>query len=250
LGAIQEFIEEEKSDMQKILTAGAFLLWMAFGTALSLQAQDTFHIFPQIADGTFSDGSYYKSTFLILPWFDTDAAACSLRLYGLSATLGTSGPSNAFTINVPVGGYYAGLTAANQPLKTGYATLTCSDFVYAQLLYSAYSANGTKVGEATVFSSQDSYFFKMILDYRGGSKLGIAISNNTDITHTYELTLGSRTATVTVGARSSVAKFVDQLMSVPADTVGILNIEATDFSEFSAIGLRYTGPVFATIPAN
>lgn len=228
----------------------AHLIGLFLAITIPLSAQDKFHIFPQVADGVFSDGAFFKTTFLILPWFERDAPTCSLRLYGLSATLG-GGTTNDFAIPITAGGYFASATAANQGLRTGYATLTCSDYVFAQALYSFYAADGTKWSEATVFSSDESYNFRMIFDQRAGARLGIAIANNTDISHLYVLRLGTRTSTVRVPARSSVARFVDELIpGLPANTVGVLKIEADDFSEFAAIGLRFTGAAFTTIPAN
>jgi len=41
-----------------------------------------------------------------------------------------------------------------------------------------------------------------------------------------------------------------RVAGVPAGSMGILTIRATDLSDFSAIGLRFTGGVFTTIPAN
>lgn len=227
-----------------------FLLLIFCLCAPSLYAQDTFHVFPQIVDGTFADGSFYKSTFMILPWFDTDAPTCSLRFYGLSLTLDST-HSNTYTITFPAGSYYAVASAADQGFDSGYATLTCSDYVFAQVLYSFYAPGGFKLSEATVFGSDGNYSAKMILDQRGGAGLGVAIANNTDIAHTYRLTIGARTATVQIPARTALARFVNEIMpagSVPA--VGILQIESTDFSQFDAIGLRVTGSAFTTIPAN
>src|SRR5262245_29018166 len=106
------------------------------------EAQDKFHIFPQIADGVYSDGNYFKSTFMIVPWFDSTTATCSLRTYGISIAL-SSGRGNSFTINFSAGSYYVQPTAADQPIQFGYATLTCSDYVFAQVLYTSYAKDGT-----------------------------------------------------------------------------------------------------------
>src|SRR5690242_19807684 len=116
-------------------------------------SQDTFHVFPQVADGRFSDGTFYKSTLMVLPFFDTDPATCSLRLYGMTAAFGTSGVTDTVNIAISAGSPYVETTAGTQSLKSDYATLTCSDYVFAQMLYSFYGANGAKLSEATVFSS-------------------------------------------------------------------------------------------------
>jgi len=45
-----------------ILLVGGFLIIGPLANA-----QNKFNVFPQVADGVFSDGSYYKTTFMILP---------------------------------------------------------------------------------------------------------------------------------------------------------------------------------------
>jgi hypothetical protein len=213
-------------------------------------AQNKINVFPQVADGAFSDGSYYKTTFMVLP-FENSAATCALRLQGLGVNLG-QGRSSLFTINVAQGSYFVGITAADQSIATGYAVLTCSDYVFAQALYSFYAANGTKIAEATVFASDadiGDFSYRMIADQRG-SNLGIAIANDTDLPRTYRFTVGTLSQTVTVPARSSLPRFVTEILPATANTVGVLKIESVDFSDFYAIGLRYTGAAFTTVPAN
>lgn len=91
---------------------------------------------------------------------------------------------------------------------------------------------------------------RLFLDQREGARLAVAIANNSDIPRTYRLTFGSITATTQVPARTSLAKFLNELMTLPANAVRLLKIESTDFTSFGAIGLRFTGGVFTTIPAN
>jgi hypothetical protein len=95
----------------------------------------------------------------------------------------------------------------------------------------------------------------MILDQRNGSQLGIAIANNTDVAHIYDVKLvantGTRTTSITVPARRSIARFVSEiLLGLPPNSVGILTVQSRDYSDFSMIGLRYTGATFTTIPGN
>ena len=123
----------------------------------SLSAQEKFHVFPQVADGHFSDGSYYRTTLMITTWFDSDAPFCAYRLYGMTATFENTGVSSGLNLTFTPGGFYAGRTTGTQAFQSGYATLTCDDYVFAQLLYSFYSSNGTKISEATVFSSPESF---------------------------------------------------------------------------------------------
>ncbi len=160
-----------------------------------------------------------------------------------------------WAIAIDQGGYYTSSSAADQPLRTGYATLTCSDYVYAQALYTYLAKDGTKIAEATVFASNGDYSFlndsyRMIADQRGGSQLGIAIANGTSLPRTYQVTINSLSATVTIPAHTSIARFLNEIVPGSANTVGILKIKSMDYSDFYAIGLRYTGAAFTTIPAN
>jgi hypothetical protein len=125
--------------------------------------------------------------------------------------------------------------------------------VYAEALYSYYATNGTKIAEATVFSSEGDVggfpSYRIIADQRG-SQLGVAIANDSDLPRTYKLTINSLTGSITVPARSAVAKFLTEVVPASANTVGLLQIESADFSDFYAIGLRFTGATFSTIPAS
>jgi hypothetical protein len=225
-----------------------------FGTSQVISAQSMSHIFPQFADGRLSDGSYYRSTIMILPWFENDSPNCLFSLHGMVANLEGGLSGSNFTINIPAGGYYAGRSTGTQAFQAGYATLTCNTNVFANVLYTSYASNNSKISEATVFSSYDFSEFRLIADQRDGSRLGLAIANNTDSAHSYTIIFSSagqaRTATITIQPGNALARFLDELIAIPAGAVGTLKISATDSSNFSAIGLRFTGGVFTTVPAN
>jgi hypothetical protein len=232
------------------------IVLLCLGFTFPVLAQNKINVFPQVADGVFSDGTYYTTTFMIMPWFETTPAiTCTLRLQGLSVNLNDQRRS-LWTITIPAnGGYFAGATRADQGLQTGYAVLTCIESVYAQALYSFYAANGAKLGEATVFGVDGDiggfFSYRLIADQRGGSQLGIAIANDTDLPRTYRLTLNGVTRTVVIPARSSIAQFLTDIMPTSRNTVGVLKIDTTDFTDgFFPMGLRYTGGTFTTIPAN
>jgi hypothetical protein len=229
-------------------------LFLFLGFSCSGYAQATFHIFPQFVDGQLG-GYSYRSTLTIQPWFDSDAPTCSLNLYGMTAIVESVGSGSVFQNTITAGSFSIRRTTGIQPLQTGYATLTCTDYVFAQVLYSYYDQYGTKIAEATVFSSPDAYTRSMLFDNRDNANLGIAISNNTDIAHTYTLTatgsFGTKTGTVQIPARHNVSRFLTEFVSgLPSGAIGKVEITATDVSKLSAIGLRVTGAVFTTIPAN
>jgi hypothetical protein len=228
------------------------LLFLMLGANRFLSAQSTFHVFPQIADGRFADGSSYRSTIMVLPAFETDAPQCTLSLYGLSATFPGAAASSTFAINVTAGGFAAIQTTGAQSYQGGYGTLSCSTNVFASVLYTLYASNGVKVGEATVFSSPESVKSRLIADHRETARLGIAIANNTDSAQVYLVTYGTGSSSVsnsvTIPARRALAKFVDEIVSVPSGSVGVVTITSPTLSNFSVIGLRFTGGVFTTIP--
>jgi hypothetical protein len=225
----------------------------------SALAQSTFHVFPQIADG--SAGSLtYKSAVMIRNASDSATTECTLHLYGLQVTVltirpgGITGPLTVYNLTMPPNGWAYPRTLGQQSLATGYATLSCDGDVYAQLQYSLYD-NGVKVGETTVFSAAESPRARVIFDQTEGSHLGVAISNNTNAAHDYRITaldidgnpIG--TTTVHVEARSSFPRFLDQLAPASANALGSTIIQSLDGSVFSAVGLRFTGGVFAAVPA-
>ena len=88
--------------------------------------------------------------------------------------------------------------------------------------------------------------FRMVVDARDIAKLGVAIGNNTDESRVYNLFLRDSsgalfsTGRITVESRSNVAPFLNELVSpepVSGD-VYLLEVSATDSSNFSMVGLR------------
>jgi hypothetical protein len=92
----------------------------------------------------------------------------------------------------------------------------------------------------------------MALDVRGGVRQAFAIANNTNFNKSYVISLASggttRSVRVVVPARRNLARFVDDLLPVAPETIGVLTIQSEDFSFFSTLGLRFTGSLFTTIP--
>ena len=214
-------------------------------------------IFPQVADGASSDGSFFRTTISLTRKARGDAN-CRLILYGMDTDFG-SGRGSVFTVTVPGNGFVSFRTTGAGRLQSGYATLGCDSRISGQLTYASYDASGTKYGEATVFPTEvESSSYSMIVDGRDGARLALAIANNTDFSRTYNLTLrdwsGSRVSTgsVRVSARSNVAQFLNDLISPhPASgIVYLLEVRSSDNSDFSMIGLHVTGFVFSTVPAN
>jgi hypothetical protein len=151
-------------------------------------------------------------------------------------------------------GFSLYMTPGNQALQTGYASLQCSSNVDAQLLYTSYAPDGTKISEATVFSSPSGNWLRIIGDERGGAQLALAIANDSNQSNSYTINaysaggtlLGSYT--LSLPGTSSRAFFVDDVISVPSQNWGVVDILANNGTG-SAIGLRFTGGLFTTVPA-
>jgi hypothetical protein len=214
------------------------------GGSSSSTTAATYHVFPQFADGRASDGTYYRSTLMIS---NTSASntTCNLQLRGLTV------PGLSTTYSVVANGWMIASTSAAQSLKSGYATLQCDAKVEAQLAYSYFSPSGTKLSEATVFSSPPSSSVRVIADQLEGAQLGLAIANDSDQTVSYTVSVSGvgGAATVTVPPRASVAKFLNQFLpGIPANSVAVVQVTSSNNGAASVVGLRFTGSIFTTIP--
>jgi len=209
----------------------------------------TYHVFPVIADGRVSDGSYFRST-LMISNPNSSATTCTLQLRGLTV------PGFALTYQLQPNGFVVAPTPATQSITVGYATLQCQPAsVEAQLLYSYYSPGGTKLAEAAVFSSPSAAKVQILADTREGAQLGLAIANDTDAQSTYTIAVDDGNGTVaakvtrTLPPRTSIARYLYELVTLPPSYVGRVTVTSTTTTGTSSIiGLRYSGNVFATIP--
>jgi hypothetical protein len=210
-------------------------------------AGNTYHVFPQVADGAFSDGSYFQSTLLVTNINPGRSTNCTLQWHGLTVNGQTQ-------ISFTVTGLYSTTTPGKpRPLQTGYASLQCDAPVEAYVLYSFYAPNATKLSEATVFSSPPAITQRVAADYRGGSRLGLAVANTSTQAENYTLRVydagGSliRSATLPVGAGQNKAAFLDELTTLPDGYYGFVDVAGSGSA--SVIGLQFTGTAFTTIPA-
>ncbi|HYR82739.1 MAG TPA: matrixin family metalloprotease [Terriglobia bacterium] len=210
---------------------------------------NTYHVFPQFADGRAGDGSYYRTTLMVSNPSSTAASDCTFQLYGL-----TVNGQGTHTFTFAGSGWTILPINSDQALQSGYATLRCSAPVEAQLLYSFYSAAGTKVSEATVFSSPPAGMLQVLGDNRGGSQIAIAIANDSDAATPYTITAFDNSGnpvgsvTRTLSPRTSLAAFVSELISLPADYYGQV-VVTSGGGTASLIGIRFSGAAFTTIPA-
>jgi pseudomonalisin len=209
---------------------------------------NTYHVFPEFADGKFSDGAYYRTTRMYLNPVPLASPTCTTRLRGLT----TDGKST-LTGNLTGLDFAVVPTNGTQAFQAGYATMECTGVVEAQALYSLYSPDGVKLSEATVFSSPAAPAVQILADFRDGAQVGLAIANDTDQINTYTITVYDAdgktvgSATQQLAARSSVAKFVSELVLLPPNYYGPV-VVSSGTGPVSVIGLRFTGSIFTTIP--
>jgi hypothetical protein len=208
----------------------------------------TYHVFPQFADGVFSDGSSYRTTRMYLNPSST-TASCTTLLRGL-----TTNSIGTFSATLPPGAAVVSSTSGVQAFEQGFATLQCTADVDAQAVYSYYAPGAVKLGEATVFSSPSAPSVQILADSREGAQVGLAIANDSDQVNTYTIAIydvngnlvGS--ANRTINARSAIAAFLKELVpSLPANHYGPV-IVSSPTGNASIIGLRFTGTAFTTIP--
>ena len=249
--------------MIKIVAVFAVLL---VASSANAQTQSIFLLFPQIADGVFPDGQSYRSTLMVQNPDSFTRRICTLQLYGLTTTLRTETgidllPSgeNSIDLTIPAGGWALLQSPGTQQFQRGYGTLRCVGTVYATLLY-GYYLNGVKLSEAAVFGAESWNKFNLIADQTEGARLGIAIANDSDIAANYQITLRTTsgvtfsTTTVLVGPRSSLARFLDELIPASRNQILEAKIERAGgptalLFDSAVIGIRMTGAVLTTIPA-
>jgi hypothetical protein len=246
--------------MKALISSLVFALGLLVGS-LPAEAQDSnggssVHVFPQVADGRFPDGTFYRSTLLVANP-SAVRATCLFRLYGMRATLTgrvvSGADSDTFRFTLLGEAWDVATSAASTPFASGYATLTCDQPVAAQILYELY-ADSVKTSEAAVFAAPAGKTVQFIADHRDNARLGIAIANNTDMPVTYAISardaagVAGGAEQTTVAARSRIAGFVDQFIAgLPDGFLGTVTITTLESVDVYATGLRVTGAAFSTI---
>jgi hypothetical protein len=211
------------------------------------------HVFAQFADGTFSDGTFYRATVMVSS-DNVNSINCTAILYGL--TVQGFGDGSVRTFTLAAGGWSIYKTPGTQSFRNGYMTLNCNAAVTAQVLYTFHSASGLVLSEATVFSSPAASIAQLLTDQRNGAQLGIAVANNGGVSKEFVIvaldSAGNEAGrrSIQIPGRSQIARFLNELISLPPDYVGQVQISTntTDTLDVYAIGLRFTGSAFTTTP--
>ena len=228
------------------------MLLVAMACALPAIAQSDetakrFHVFPQLADG---DGWI---SLLLVTNVSQSSSFCTFELHGMSldrfpsgSDITVSGSTATFMLE-SAGGSLVWATRNESALASGYATLDCMAPVVAQVLYASND------GMATVFSSQAGGVFQFPVLTPEVISLGIAIANDTNMEASCRFVLDSLEredlgeATLQVPSKSNVAKFLHDVIQVPAGfTIGAARVSCDQ--QVSVMGLLFAGAIFTTLP--
>ena len=213
------------------------------------------YVFPQ-----FVFGGGWASTLMVQA--SATPATCTFSAQGRFLTmqnpLGTNLSGTSIPLTFGMNGWTILKTATQQSmaLSSGMAVLDCSEEVSANTLFSL-EVGGSLVSEAVVQSPEKIVLgesgAQFLADHRDGARFGVAVANpsNQPISVVVEVadSVGQQIGNTTVDlpANDFRAFFVDELVTIPTGHTGQVVMGAT--GSFYAIGLRFTGLVFTTIPA-
>ena len=201
------------------------LLAIIFLTASFAQAQNASltHIFPQVVDGVWSDGTVWTSRFLIASSTGSPVT-CQVSLFGLDPGR-LSAPAS---VQVQESFFETISTRGEDVIGTGYARLDCSQPVVASLTYSVVSAAGKPLGIATVPSAPIASAALIPIVLNGRYRYGIATANDNDtpqvVVFLFDSGTTSQVWTVELQPRSQYVTFVDDVFDVPAAGLGTLRV--------------------------
>ena len=236
--------------MKRIILVTVFVL--VAQVSLMAQGASAFNVFPQIADGDVGNGSYYQ-TFVFATNVNAEPANCGVRLYGVPANrLNASSPTGILPALGSVGVWTT--SGSLSPLATGYATLACDRPVAAFAAYLFSSADGVPISGTSVFSSPATMRAQFVVIQQPGTRLGLAVANDTDTAGQYRVAVSDLlgqpvvATTISVPARSNSPKYLDEIVALPQSFLGTVVITSLS-GPFSVVGLSTVGSVLIGQPA-
>ena len=217
------------------------------------------HVFPQLAAG-----GGFQSVLLVTNVAPSESR-CALTLGGQLTTnrFRTPAPTDLHPVELisdstaffrlSDAAPFVWPTTNGADRAVGYARLSCSAPVVAQVLYATKHPSGTSTGMATVFSSQAATVFRFPV-LAQETPLGIAIANwnsSDDVSCDFVLEnldrLNSGEATLSIPGFSNVAKLLHEVVPLPASfTQGWVTVTCDQY--VSMIGLHFDGTLFTTLP--
>ena len=218
------------------------------------------YIFPQ-----FAFGGGWEST-LMVQTSGTPTTNCTFSAQGRSLTMRNPSGNNltgtSITLTFGMHGWTILKTATPQGMaaSSGMAVLDCDEEVSANTLFSL-EVGGSLVGEALVKSAEEivsgESAAQFLTDHRNGARFGMAVANPSNRPIDVSVEVGDlegqliANTTVNVPANAAQAFMVDELVTIPPGYIGQVLIGPSNNPGPSVyvVGLRFTGPVFTTIPA-
>ena len=231
-----------------LMTLSLVLLFL-YVPVVQAQNSATTHVFPQIADGVWSDGSAITSRFVIAS-IGGFPATCSISLFGI----GPDRLDASTSVSVPSASWQTVSTRGQDIIATGYARVDCSQPVFASLTYSVKSANGTTLTMATVSGAPVGSHALIPMVLNGHYRYAIAIANNNDsaLTALMSFTANGNSVVrpIQVPPRSHYIAFVDEIFNVPADGTGTAEILANGSvgsGNFNVMALLFDQATFTSV---
>jgi len=246
----------------------AAMLLLALPVPAMGQATSPQYVFPLFVDGT-SNGTVYRSTLKIagldpaatsnrctLTQRQTDAGFAGVNGDVYTADVFDSGDNPPAITQILLDRFLPWevlRSNAQSRLAAGYATLTCTAAVQPELQVTLRDSKGAKLGETTVPPAVPGNSFQFIFDTRDGTRLGFALANDSDVDGPYTVVARDQFNNLldvefdTLNAHSQVSRFIDQIVVLPPGFVGSIEVIGVSGGRNYAVGLQFTGSVFATV---
>ena len=239
--------------MKNFITTTIFA-GLVLGGLIQTTAAQHKYVFPQ-----FVFGGGWTSGLTVFPADPSEPAACIFSAHDREVTI-RDHVGNLFTSELFsfLGDAFIRTESDLTEHSSGMAVLECDREVLSASVLFSWEVDGRIIGEALVEPAEEiegdskAYFYA---DYRGGSRLALAIGNDTDSIATASIVaiqlVGPNEiyvdTTVVVPPNSAKAFFVDELGAVPEGQIALTSI-GSDEIPLHAIGLKFSGTTYTTLP--
>lgn len=257
--------------MRRLICTFAFLFFCVTHAHAQSQTDQTTYVFPQIADGDIGNGLRYSAELTVRNNSDTpvnvtvdflgDNGQPVAFALGLASAGAGAETASRFQFSVPGRGLRVlrGGSGA-YPARAAWARVTSEVRARPSLTYRLEStaAPGPPLTEVTVLDARSSAGQKMavpVVQDLGRARLGVAIANNLDRVLNGQATVYNEngisvgTFSVQVPANGQVVKFLNELVQLPANFRGLLQIDWSTAGNGIMMGLaQYPDGVLAAVP--